>query len=933
MFNLYGFWEQTSIMDSISGAGNSPFANLKKTTGTPSKLKLEFKELNQQAIQAVFGLDKRQPDTLLNAIKAICKDAGDPFDALLRPPKSAADLINAIGQAVHQAQKNSVFNDTHRQVAQNMYSLLKAARKLFGDNHEVFTGFKRDQRGEYQRVTQAGVETTVYTDESRTKSAGKRDDKFNQTAWTSYFKDALAYQETVDPLKTSDFEVFGNRVTAEESQKILVRLGVRAKDQSVDSDQVREHWKSPVEATSGSDKILTSTINDVKKALTPDDASPEVAPSRKVGGLSDASPSRPSEASSSAENKVDLNSLTLEEKAALRDFSIGLRKDYFLTETGPAVYQDPAGSAIDKKGKGIKASGLSGKIYENLNLIQDGGSIPDIKSTDSAFNVKTFTNNGQDVHLLHTHSPQFNDSTTLEEGMEQLTISYQSALNAYFKKFSDTGHQPPLRLCCISASIYGGALVNRNYGKSGHIEPSVSIACVAKAIAQFKSDNPSVTLPTIDLFFWESVGDSFVKEVEENIRLVNGMSGRDIKISKGAKQPGKEDATNRLINGGNKYVPRGESQVVRTSPINLYDTYEKEPGKARMKNEFTNGFFCGLNPKGEAVYEESQSTHLKPVSKEDMHLDSKEVYVDRQGLNDLIHKKFGNIIGGKPECLTPEKVVDDLMVVKREGELPGEVDLPNRTSDRDYYNFLEKAASYVTTIVTAPKLFDVIKGKPPKLSVCKTPKPYHLIATPFPRFHKSNPKGSTPTNKYPPRGSTKPFYSPDHLYFIDDDTGNIKEEKKEELKQRFKRTFEMMCFPAHRKGMDLSMPMPNDFFSSLGDKTKNEMREMIIGCIEDLKSTYPDTRLYINPIGFSKELKEQLAGLSNVVVHDKDITEPHRLREDGEKDVLIATMPHPTHAVGNGALSSGGRAATEENLSGPFPTYIEASKREGQIFM
>ncbi len=128
------------------------------------------------------------------------------------------------------------------------------------------------------------------------------------------------------------------------------------------------------------------------------------------------------------------------------------------------------------------------------------------------------------MHVLHTHSPQFNSDTTLAKGMEQLTESYQSALQAYFKKFLDTGHRPPLHLCCISASIYGGALVNTSYGTSGHIEPSVSIACVAKAIAKFKSNNPSLKLPTIDLFFLESQADSFKTEVQKDTATVERIN-------------------------------------------------------------------------------------------------------------------------------------------------------------------------------------------------------------------------------------------------------------------------------------------------------------------------------------------------------------------------------------------------------------------------
>ena len=118
-------------------------------------------------------------------------------------------------------------------------------------------------------ANKTGVITTVYKDESRTKGEGKDDDQFNQTAWTSYFKDALAFQETVDAPKTSDFEVLGKKVTAEESQKILVRLGVLSQGQSVSLDQVNAHWESPVENAGDSRaiKILKVLIQRVKNAL------------------------------------------------------------------------------------------------------------------------------------------------------------------------------------------------------------------------------------------------------------------------------------------------------------------------------------------------------------------------------------------------------------------------------------------------------------------------------------------------------------------------------------------------------------------------------------------------------------------------------------------------------------------------------------------
>ena len=84
-------------MSAISGGGNSPFAHLKKDNSLNSKLKIE--ELNTKAIQEAFGLKKEDPNTLLQAMKAICLDAGDTFNDLEKRHNSANDLINEIGRA------------------------------------------------------------------------------------------------------------------------------------------------------------------------------------------------------------------------------------------------------------------------------------------------------------------------------------------------------------------------------------------------------------------------------------------------------------------------------------------------------------------------------------------------------------------------------------------------------------------------------------------------------------------------------------------------------------------------------------------------------------------------------------------------------------------------------------------------------------------
>lgn len=104
------------------------------------------------------------------------------------------DLIEAIGTDVFKKQAQNNLTEVDLNVVSELYLLLKVAHKIHSSDsdsitYSMFNNFKRTNRYNY------GVDKTLTGGRSPKKTDGRLK---TETAWTSYFKDVLAYESTRD---------------------------------------------------------------------------------------------------------------------------------------------------------------------------------------------------------------------------------------------------------------------------------------------------------------------------------------------------------------------------------------------------------------------------------------------------------------------------------------------------------------------------------------------------------------------------------------------------------------------------------------------------------------------------------------------------------------------------------------------------------------
>ena len=108
--------------------------------------------------------------------------------------KTPDDLIEAIGTDVFNKQAQNNLKEVDLNIVRELYLLLKVARKIHSDNdktitYSMFGNFERTNRYNY------GNDKTLTGGRSPKKTDGRLK---TETAWTSYFKDVLAYESTRD---------------------------------------------------------------------------------------------------------------------------------------------------------------------------------------------------------------------------------------------------------------------------------------------------------------------------------------------------------------------------------------------------------------------------------------------------------------------------------------------------------------------------------------------------------------------------------------------------------------------------------------------------------------------------------------------------------------------------------------------------------------
>ena len=85
--------------------------------------------------------------------------------------------------------------------------------------------------------------------------------------------------------------------------------------------------------------------------------------------------------------------------------------------------------------------------------------------------------NGATTTVIHVHSPQGKNYNTLDEFIDALTTSYENVIDEFIKTDKTT-----LALCPISGGIYAGRYKNLTYKNPGHLDPSITLKALAKAL-------------------------------------------------------------------------------------------------------------------------------------------------------------------------------------------------------------------------------------------------------------------------------------------------------------------------------------------------------------------------------------------------------------------------------------------------------------------
>ena len=182
------------------------------------RLKVEIKGSENKAIAKHYGLTDGGENNakLLKAIQMVVQKHKPRNSAIHTSYGNPDDLIEAIGTYVFNKQAQSELKDADLNLVKELYLLLKVARKIHvdGDNpirFNMFDNFERPKRYHYNDNKTLSGERNKTISESPLKDA---------TAWTSYFKDVLAYESTRDGGKAFDKNNMFNSIEIESVEPV-----------------------------------------------------------------------------------------------------------------------------------------------------------------------------------------------------------------------------------------------------------------------------------------------------------------------------------------------------------------------------------------------------------------------------------------------------------------------------------------------------------------------------------------------------------------------------------------------------------------------------------------------------------------------------------------------------------------------------------------
>ena len=147
---------------------------------------LKLTKLNQELtnkINTSYGLNETTTDTahtpLGKAILAVSNDFPIQLNNI-NEQSSDLEIIHGVGQQIQDQLKQGALDDSHQNLAQSMYHLLRTARDSNCNKSELFT---TENRSRYQY------------DQSGNVIGENRQSENTKTAWTSFFKDCLTYSD------------------------------------------------------------------------------------------------------------------------------------------------------------------------------------------------------------------------------------------------------------------------------------------------------------------------------------------------------------------------------------------------------------------------------------------------------------------------------------------------------------------------------------------------------------------------------------------------------------------------------------------------------------------------------------------------------------------------------------------------------------------
>ncbi|MEK9728013.1 MAG: hypothetical protein VW397_07920, partial [Candidatus Margulisiibacteriota bacterium] len=199
---------------------------------------LSIEDTGHKLITKVFKLDSQGDSNqkLASALHKIVEVNGDCDEIQLNGNDSASEILTKVGKYIHDKQetKKEKLSEKDIELLQNLCIVLKVARRINDNNNEYktikfncFSDFERHNRYEYSQ--------NLNIEENKHRN-GK-----DATSWTSFFKDALAFnakEQGKDDLEDI-FKAGKVLSVADEHRDLLIKFNSSTDEYK---DELKQFW-------------------------------------------------------------------------------------------------------------------------------------------------------------------------------------------------------------------------------------------------------------------------------------------------------------------------------------------------------------------------------------------------------------------------------------------------------------------------------------------------------------------------------------------------------------------------------------------------------------------------------------------------------------------------------------------------------------------